>query len=183
LFIIPADKDRRCIDIKGDRIKGADAEERFCGIMRDNGYKAVRLQPKANKGAAIKTIKGQTVVVGDVDVTLPDNEVFNAEIKSTYPSKGGAYGKEEYRVKHYMNYEKLAGIPVVLVIEKTRNSRNGKIIPVQERKWLWKSFRELLKMPYKVSTGPTWISGEEKIAPICYFKEEWFSDMRKDWWE
>lgn len=181
--MIPADRDRRCLDIKGDRIKGADAEERFCGIMQDNGYTAERLQPTAKKGAAIKIINGQRIVVGDVDVTPPDNEVFNAEIKSTYPSKDGAYGKEEYRVKHYVNYEKLTGIPVVLVIEKTRNFRNGKLIPVEERKWLWKSFRQLLKMPYKVSSGSTYIDGVKKIAPICYFSEEWFNNMRTDWWE
>jgi len=143
-----------------------------------------RVDLLAQKDNQILIIKGQRIVVGDVDVTLPDNEVFNAEVKSTYPSKDGAYGKEEYRVKHYINYEKLTGIPVVLVIEKTRNFKNGKLIPVEERKWLWKSFRELLKYPYKTSPGLTWIDApQKKILPICHFKEEWFNDMRKDWWE
>jgi hypothetical protein len=177
------DKDRRCIDIDGDRLKGADAEERFCEIMRNNDFKAVRLQPKAKEGAAIKLVQGQRIVVGDVDVTLPNNEVFNAEIKSKYPSKYGAYGIEEYRVKHYMNYEKLTSIPVVYVIEKTKNFKNDKEIPVKERKWVWKSFRELLKKPFKIYEGWTWISGEKKWTPIYYFSEEWFNNMKTDWWE
>jgi hypothetical protein len=177
------DKDRRCIDIDGDRLKGADAEERFCEIMRNNGFKAVRLQPKAKKGAAIKIVQGKTIVIGDVDVTPPDNKVFNAEVKSKYPTEHGAYGIEEYRVMHYINYEKLTGIPVVYVIEKTRNSKKEKEIPIKERKWLWKSFRELLKKPYETYEGWTWISGERKKAPIYYFSEEWFNNMKTDWWE
>jgi len=181
--MIPADKDRRCLDIKGDRIKGADAEERFCEIMRSNDYKAERLQPKEKKGAAMKEVKGNKIVIGDVDITLPNGKVFNAEVKSKYPTKYGAYGIEEYRVNHYIKYEELAGIPVVYVIEKTRDSKNEKEIPIDKRKWLWKSFRELLKKPYKVYWGSTWISGEQKKARIYYFSEEWFNDMRKDWWE
>lgn len=181
--MIPADKDRRCIDIKGDRIKGADAEERFCEIMRSNGYKAERLQPKAKKGAAIKIIKGQRIVVGDVDVTHPSKKEFNAEIKSKYPTPNGTYGMEEYRIKHYVDYEKLAGIPVVYVIEKTKNSKYEKAIPVEKREWLWRSFKELLKKPYTSSEGWTYISGEKKWANIFYFSEEWFNNMRKDWWE
>ena len=175
--------DRRCIDLIRDRLKGADAEERFCELMRNNNFKAVRLQPKQKKGAAIKIVKGHRIVVGDVDVTLPNNEVFNAEIKSKYPHKYGGYGMEEYRVKHYINYEKLTGIPVVYVIEKTRNSKNEKEIPIKKRQWLWKSFRELLKKPYKIYEGWTWINEEKKWAPIYYFAEEWFNDMETDWWE
>jgi len=181
--MIPADKDRRCIDIDKDRIKGADAEERFCEIMRNNGYKAERLQPKAKQGAATKIIKGQRIVVGDVDVTHPKKGEFNAEVKSKYPSEYGAFGIEEYRVNHYINYEKLTGIPVIYVIEKTRDSKNEKEILINKRKWLWKSFRQLLKKPYKVYWGWTWISGEKKKAPIYYFSEEWFNDMEKEWWE
>ena len=37
---------RRCIDLDKDRLKGADAEERFCELMRNSGFKAERLQPK-----------------------------------------------------------------------------------------------------------------------------------------
>jgi len=175
--------DRRCLDLRKDRLKGADAEERFCEIMRNNGFKATRLQPLTKKGAAIKTVNGQKIVVGDVDVTLPNEEVFNAEVKSTYPNEYGAYGKEEYRVNHYINYEKLTGIPVVLVIEKTRDSKGAKEIPIEKRKWLWKSFRELLKKPYRTYPGPTYIKGEKKVAPIRYFDESWFNDMETDWWE
>lgn len=50
-----------------------------------------------------------------------------------------------------MNYEKLTGIPVFFVIEKTKNFKNDEEIPVKERKWLWKSFRELLKKSFKIS--------------------------------
>jgi hypothetical protein len=177
------DNDKRCIDIDGNRDKGADAEERFCEIMRKKGYKVVRLQPKAKKSAATKIIKGQRIIVGDVDVTPPNKGEFNAEVKSKYPSDYGAYGIEEYRVNHYINYEKLTGIPVVYVIEKTQYSKNEPEIPIEERKWLWKSFRELLKKPYKSYEGWTWIGGEKKKAPIYYFKEEWFSNMKTDWWE
>lgn len=175
--------DKRCIDLQGDRLKGADAEERFCELMRNNGFKAVRLQPTQKRGAAIKVVKGQRIVVGDVDVTLPKEEVFNAEVKSKYPNKYGAYGIEEYRVEHYKNYEKLTGIPVVYVIEKTRNSKNDEEIPINRRRWLWKSFTELLKKPYKTYEGLTWISGQKKLAPIYYFDEEWFNDMEIAWWE
>ncbi|MFZ0965687.1 MAG: hypothetical protein WAN82_03565 [Candidatus Bathyarchaeia archaeon] len=31
--------------------------------------------------------------------------------------------------------------------------------------------------------GWTWISGEKKWAPIYYFSEEWFNNMKTDWWE
>jgi len=177
------DKDRRCINIDEDRLKGADAEERFCEIMRDNSFKAVRLQPQAKEGAAIKIVNGKIIVVGDVDVTLPSDEVFNAEVKSKYPHEYGGYGMEEYRVNHYINYEKLTGIPVVYVIEKTCNSKYEKEKPVKERMWLWKSFRELLKKPYKTYNGWTWISGMKAWAPIYYFSEEWFNNMKTDWWE
>ena len=174
---------RRCIDLDKDRLKGADAEERFCELMRNSGFKAERLQPKQKRGAAIKIVNGQRIVVGDVDVTLPNNEVFNAELKSKYPNRFGAYGMEEYRVEHYINYEKLTGIPVVYVIEKTKNSKNEKEIPIKKRRWLWKSFRKLLKKPYKTYNGWTWIGGQKKWAPIYYFDEEWFNDMETDWWE
>jgi hypothetical protein len=180
---VMGNSDRRCINLKKDRLKGADAEERFCELMRINGFKAERLQPKAEKGAATKIVEGRRIVVGDVDITLPNGEVFNAEVKSKYPNRFGAYGIEEYRVKHYINYEKLTGIPVVYVIEKTKNSRNEKEIPIEKRQWLWKSFRELLKKPYKIYEGWTWISGQKKWAPIYYFKEEWFNNMETDWWE
>jgi hypothetical protein len=82
-----------------------------------------------------------------------------------------------------MNYEKLTGIPVVFVIEKTKNFKNDEEISVKERKWLWKSFRELLTKSFKISEGWTWISGEKKWAPIYYFSEEWFNNMKTDWWE
>lgn len=176
--------DRRCINLDEDRLKGADAEERFCRIMRKNGYKAVRLQPKAREGAATKIIKNERIVVGDVDVMLSNGEmIFNAEVKSKYPTRFGDYGIEEYRVNHYMRYEKLTGIPVVYVIEKTKNKKNEKEIPIEKRKWFWKSFRELLKKPFKKYQGWTWISGKKKLAPIYYFKEQWFNDMEKEWWE
>ncbi len=85
----------RCIDLDKDRLKGADAEERFCELMRNNGFKAVRLQPKQKRGVATKIVNGQRIVVGDVDVTLPNNDVFNAEVKSKYPTQFGVYGIEE----------------------------------------------------------------------------------------
>jgi len=175
--------DRRCIDLARDRLKGADAEERFCELMRKNGFKANRLQPKQEKGAATKTVKGKRIVVGDVDVSLPNGEIFNAEVKSKYPSQFGAYGIEQYRVEHYRDYEKLSGIPVVYVIEKTKNSKNETVIPIEQREWLWKSFRDLLKKPYKVYEGWTWIGGKKKKAPIYYFEEEWFNNIETDWWE
>jgi len=58
--------DRRCINLNTDRLKGADAEERFCEIMRNSGYEAERLQPKAKKGAAIKMINNERIVVGEL---------------------------------------------------------------------------------------------------------------------
>jgi hypothetical protein len=176
--------DRRCINLDKDRLKGADAEERFCEIMRNNDYEAERLQPKAKRGAAIKMINHERVVVGDVDDKSPKGElVFNAEVKSKYPHKYGGYGMEEYRVKHYVRYEELTGIPFVYVVEKTRNKKEEKEIPVEERKWFWKSFRQLLKKPYKTYKGWTWIGGQKKWAPIYYFKEEWFNEMETEWWE
>jgi len=182
LFMV-SNSDRRCINLDKDRLKGADAEERFCAIMRDSGYEAERLQPKAKRGAAIKVINNERIVVGDVDVSHNGKLTFNAELKSKYPDKYGDYGMEEYRVNHYKRYEELTGIPVVYVIEKTKNKKNEKDLPIEERKWLWKSFRELLKKPYKTFNGWTWISGEKKWAPIYYFKEEWFNDMESEWWE
>lgn len=90
---------------------------------------------------------------------------------------------EEYRVNHYRRYEELTGIPVVYVIEKTKSRKNERELPIEKRKWLWKSFRELLKKPYKAFNGWTWISEEKKWAPIYYFKEECFNDMESEWWE
>lgn len=175
--------DRRCINLDKDRLKGADAEERFCEIMRNNGLQSVRLQPKAKSGAAIKIVKNERIVIGDVDVKLPNGQIFNAEVKSKYPNVYGDYGIEEYRVKHYVRFEELTGIPVIYVIEKTKNKKNEEEIPIEERKWFWRSFRELLKKPYKIYNGWTWIGGEKKWAPIYYFKEEWFNDMENEWWE
>jgi hypothetical protein len=164
-------------------LKGADAEERFCQLMRNCGYKAVRLQPKAKIGAATKIVKGERIVVGDVDVEASEKEIFNAEVKSKYPSKFGDYGIEEYRVNHYVRYWELTGIPVVYVIEKTKNSKNEEDLPIEKRRWLWRSFPVLLGQPYKIFNGLTWMDGQKKTAPIYYFKEQWFNDMETDWWE
>lgn len=173
---------RRCRDLRKDRLKGAEAEERFCEIMRSIGYEAERLQPRAKERAATKEIRGERIVIGDVDVKTPSGEVFNVEVKSKYPNRFGSYGMEEYRIDHYMRYEKLTEIPVIYAIEKTGDSEDKKL-PIEKRKWFWKSFRALLKYPYKTFRGLTWMDSGKKKVPICYFKEEWFNDMETDWWE
>jgi len=173
--------DRRCLDLRKDRLKGAAAEERFCEIMRNSGFEAERLQPKATERAATKIVKDEQIVVGDVDVRTPDGEIFNVEVKSKYPNRFGSYGMEEYRIDHYKKYEKLTDIPVIYAIEKTGDSKD-EILPIENRKWFWRSFRALLKNPYKTFWGLTWMDSGKKRVPICYFKEEWFNDMEEKWW-
>jgi len=176
--------DDRCKDLGGDRRKGSDAEERFCKHMRNRKLIPTRLQPKAKYGAAVKIIRDEKIVIGDVDVENPiTGEIFNAEIKSKYPTFAGEYGIEEYRMNHYLRYEELTGIPVVYVIEKTKSSKHEKIQTPNERVWLWRSFKELSQKPLRVAEGWSWVGGERTLVKILYLKEEWFVDMSKEWWK
>ena len=176
--------DDRCKDLGRDRRRGSDAEERFCKHMHNMGLIPTRLQPKAKSGAAIKIIHGERIVIGDVDVENPTTgKVFNAEVKSKYPTATGEYGIEEYRVNHYLRYEELTGIPVVYVIEKTRFSKHTKALSIDERTWLWRSFRELLQNSFRAAEGWSWVGGERILVKILYFKEEWFAKMPHELWK
>lgn len=112
----------------------------------------------------------KVIVLGDIFVISPINEVFIVEIKEKYPNKYESFGLEEYRLKHYLDFEKITGIPVIYAIKDTYE--NGR--------WYWNNFKELLLFKPKQFPGYSWVGGVKQRVEIYYFKKIWFRPIIKN---
>lgn len=161
---------RQCTDLDGDRRKGAKAEEEFCNLLEKYDYDTLRLQYFTKVNAASIIVNNKVIVLGDIFVISPINEVFIVEIKEKYPNKYDSYGLEEYRLKHYLDFEKITGIPVIYAIKDTYESG----------RWYWNNFKELLLFKPKQFPGHSWVGGVKQRVEIYYFKKIWFRPIIKN---
>jgi len=158
---------RQCTNLSEDRLKGAKAEIEICDVLKNHGYDTIRLQYYSiDKAASIRNGE-ELIVLGDVFVISPTNELFVIEVKEKYPNKYGSYGLEEYRLNHYLSFERLTKIPVIYAIKDTQD--NGK--------WYWNTFKDLLLMQPKQFPGDSWVDGNKEKVNIVYFKKIWFKSL------
>ena len=158
---------RQCTNLSEDRKIGAKAEIEICDILKTQNFDTIRLQYYSIEKAASIRKGEELIVLGDIFVISPNNELFVIEVKEKYPNKYESYGLEEYRLNHYLNFERLTNIPVIYAIKDTHE--NGK--------WYWNTFNELLIFQPKRFPGYSWVNGNKEKVDIVYFKKIWFKPV------
>jgi hypothetical protein len=136
--------------------------------MQKYGCFTYRFQKGYPKAAVLKRLD-EYVLLPDVWVIPKDKPPFFAEVKAKYPSRYNAYGLEKYRVESLIKISDLTLIPVLYVIYDTR-----------DEDWYWQDFKTLLKHPYKEFWSKTYVSGEVKRLPTCYFQKHWFTKTEEN---
>lgn len=160
----PVEKER----LEEDREKGEITEREFCKLMQRHGCFTHRFQ-KGYPKAAVLECGDEYILLPDVWVVPEAKPYFFAEVKGKYPSRYRTYGLERYRVDSLIKIADLTGTPVLYTINDTR-----------DKKWYWNDLKALMKQPYKVFWSKTYVAGETKKLPVCYFQKEWFIETEKN---
>ncbi|MBD3193177.1 MAG: hypothetical protein GF308_21265 [Candidatus Heimdallarchaeota archaeon] len=160
----------QCEDLSRDRRKGEKAEIEFCQLMKDNDFDTVRLQAFTKGRAASLEHQDNHIVLADIFLIAPNNNILLAEIKEKYPNKYNSYGLEEYRLNHYLEFQKITGIPVMYAIKDVHD----------EGKWFWNNLDSLIEYGPKKFMGSSWVDGREQRVLIYYFQKTWFKEILKD---
>jgi len=161
---------KQCTNLNEDRKKGAKAEIEFCKLLMKKGYDTLRLQYFSKEQAASINLNGNKNVLGDIFVISPNHEIFVVEVKEKYPNKFDSYGLEEYRLKHYIEFQKYLKIPVIYAIKDTKDSNE----------WYWNCFDNLMVFNPRSFLGDSWVNGSKQKVKIYYFKKNWFIPMIVD---
>lgn len=154
--------------LEEDRKRGKQTELEFCKLMQKHGCFTYRFQ-KGYPKAAVFERNNEYIILPDVWIVLETSTSFFAEVKGKYPSKYGAYGLEKYRVESLNKISGLTGFDVLYAIYDTR-----------DKVWYWSSLKNLTKQPYKEFWSKTYVAGEVKRLPTCYFQKAWFIEIEKD---
>jgi len=154
--------------LEEDRKRGEKTEHEFCELMQKYGCFTHRFQKGYPKSAVLER-GSEYIILPDMWVVAERNHPYFAEVKGKYPSRYGAYGLERYRVDSLIKISDLTGITVLYVIYDTKDNE-----------WYWNDIKMLMKQPYKEFWSQTYVAGEVKRLPTCYFQKEWFIKAEKD---
>jgi hypothetical protein len=160
--------------LERNREEGKRHEENFCKLMHTLGYWTYRYQEfKTAESVALK--KGEeTIILPDVWLVKSPTFEFYAEVKGKSPTHGyyapiDCFGLEEYRLKSALRLADLVTARVMYVIFNK-----------EDKEWIWNEFRTLAKRIHETRIGDSYVAGEVKEVPICYWKKEEFTPLVKD---
>ena len=160
----PVKKER----LEEDRRKGKETELAFCKLMQKHGCFTHRFQKGYPKAAVLKR-NDEYILLPDVWIVPEVKNPYFAEVKGKYPSRYDAYGLERYRVDSLIRISDLTDIVVLYAIYDT-----------SDKEWYWNDLKKLVKQPYKEFRSETYVDGEVKRLPTCYFQKAWFIEVEKN---
>jgi hypothetical protein len=159
--------------LERDREEGRIHEENFCKLMHKLDYWTYRYQAYATKSVALK--RGEEIIIlPDVWLVKSPTFEFYSEIKGKFPTKGvysppNCFGLEKYRLESALKLADLVPAHVMYVI-----------FDKQDNKWVWNEFKTLAKKILATEWGDSYVDGEVRNVPICYWKREQFIPLIKD---
>jgi len=159
--------------LERDREEGKRHEENFCKLMQSLGYWTFRYQEFKTESVALKR-GDETIILPDVWLVKSPTFEFYAEVKGKSPTHGyyapkDCFGLEEYRLKSALRLAELVSAHVMYVIFNKEDSE-----------WIWNEFRTLEKKILATEWGESYVGGEVKNVPICYWKKDLFTPLAKN---
>lgn len=159
--------------LEENRREGAIHEGNFCRLMHGLGYWTYRYQAMKVTGSVVLERGDEQIILPDVWLLKSPTFEFYAEVKGKSPTHGyyapiDCFGLEEYRLKSALRLAELVPARVMYVIFNK-----------QENGWIWNEFRTLAKRIHETRTGESYVAGEVKEVPICYWKKEEFIQLVK----
>jgi hypothetical protein len=141
--------------------------------MHNLGYWTYRYQEFKSESVALKR-GDETIILPDVWLVKSPTFEFYAEVKGKSPTHGyyapiNCFGLEEYRLKSALRLAALVPAHVMYAIFNK-----------QDKEWIWNEFRTLAKRIHETCMGDSYVAGEVKEVPICYWKKEEFIPLVKD---
>jgi hypothetical protein len=178
----------QCVDLAADRALGQFWEHQFCKISAQFGRSFTAHQIGRSRSAqAFFHHNGKYH-----PMTLPDITVWTApgehhEVKHKDPSKDGYFGLEKYRLEALVWFLRETKQRVYYTIHDYKEQRGITRIEKKLSKennplhWVTCDIEELAQTVDKTDLGPSWVGGEERIVPRCYWRVSRFTPLFWIW--
>ena len=168
--------------LEEDRREGAIHEGNFCRLMHGLGYWTYRYQAMKVTGSVVLERGDEKIILPDVWLIKSPTFEFYAEVKGKTHTYGvyapeNCFGLERYRLESALKLAELVPALVMYVIyhKKNKEDLNGTV-----EQWVWQDFKILARKIYEERWGESYVAGEVKEVPICYWKKEEFVPLVKN---
>ena len=163
-----------CVDLESDRKLGALWERKFCELAAHFGR--VFTAHQLNRlGAAC------AAGLGVNHLLLPDITLWSApgehhEIKHKAPTELGCFGLEQYRFAALLQFARLTGQRVFYTIHDHSRAGGRTATVIRLEDWVESEVRSL-EGQQELAWGLSWVNGESKRVPICYWSAKLFAPL------
>lgn len=178
----------QCVDLAGDRALGQFWEKQFCAIAAHFKRSFTAHQIGRERSAqAFFHHNGKYHPMTLPDITVWSKPGEHHEIKHKDATKRGYFGLEKYRLDALSWFRHETGQRVFYTIHDyneqlgaTRKERkmNVKNDPLH---WVTCDVEELEQTIAFTDLGPSWVGGEERIVPRCFWHKSRFIPLYWVW--
>lgn len=172
-----------CVDLQGDRELGEFWERQFCVMAGTYGMVFTPNQLKKQGSASAFQLRDGSWH----HWALPDITVWTApgqhhEVKHKRPTEWGSYGLEAYRLDYLLRFSEITGQDVYYTIHNHALAEGGKFGRKNDIDHWFTCEATLLKERIeREKWGPSWVGGEKKVVPICYWGIRHFRPLKTLW--
>jgi len=173
-----------CTNLKEDRDLGEFWEKMFCKLAKENQLSFTPMQIGRESSAVAAAPDGKYYTLPDITIWSAPGE--HHEIKHKQPNRYGRYGLERYRFDALVWFWRETGQEVLYTIHDwrtaggkwlTENNIDHWVTATIERLYEVVARGEMLEFP-----GDSYVNGEVKRVPICYWKTENWLPLERRWW-
>lgn len=178
----------QCTDLNADRKVGEFWERKFCLLAAKHGRSFTPHQIGRGKSAQAFSYSESKFH----PMTLPDITIWTApgehhEVKHKDTTSSGHFGLELYRLDALVWFWRETGQSVYYTIhdygkQQGVNRADRKHNELNDpRHWVSCEVQELKKTVAYTYIGKSWVNGEPREVPICYWREDTFTPLLSIW--